>query len=141
MASNVDRHRQAHEAFNRRDWEGARRLMADTVSYTDQARGQPLKSPDEIVAWQQAWVTAFSDAEIGDADYIDAGEWTVCHFMGRGTNDGPLGPLPASGRRAAVPMAEILHWNESGQVTEGATFYDRLSMLIQLGYAQEPPTA
>ncbi|HWO71200.1 MAG TPA: ester cyclase [Actinomycetota bacterium] len=78
---------------------------------------------------------------IGEADRIDAGEWTVCHFMGRGTNDGPLGPLPANGRPASVPMAEILHWNEGGQITEGATFYDRLSMLIQLGYAEEPPTA
>lgn len=141
MASaNVEAHRRAHEAFNRRDWDGMRTLLAEDVSYTDQARGQTLKTSQEFLDWSRAWATAFSDAEIANADYIDGGEWTVAHYMGRGTNDGPLGPMPATGRRASVPMAEICHWRE-GTIIEGAAFYDQLSMLVQLGHAEAPPSA
>ncbi len=141
MASNVQAHREAHNAFNRRDWDATIRLCADTISYTDQARGVTVKSPEEFKDWLSAWAQAFSDGQIANADYIDAGDWTVAHYMGRGTNDGPLGPLPATGRRASVPMCEILHWNEEGKIAEGATFYDQLSILVQLGHAEPPPTA
>lgn len=140
MASNVERHREAQEAFNRRDWEAMRKLLADTVSFTDQARQQTLKSADEYVAWGKDWVAAFSDGQITDADFIDGGEWTVCHLMGRCTNEGPLGPLPSTGRRASLPMCEIFHWNEEGKVFQGASFYDQLSLLVQLGHAEPPST-
>ncbi len=35
MASSVEIHRAAHDAFNERDWERMRSLMAETIAYSD----------------------------------------------------------------------------------------------------------
>ncbi len=58
--------------------------------------------------------------------------------MGRGTNDGPMGPAPATGRRASVPFVDIQTFDAKGRVIRGETYFDMLSFLVQLGLAQAP---
>ena len=41
-------------------------------------------------------------------ELTDAGDTVVAEFTGRGVNDGPLGPLPASGKQMNHPFCEIL---------------------------------
>jgi ketosteroid isomerase-like protein len=89
--------------------------------------------------YSKAWADAFSDASITDTVYHDAGDTVVAEFVGRGTNDGPLGPLPATGRTVALPYCEIYHFDADGKVAGGRAYFDQLGLLVQLGLAEAPP--
>ena len=141
MESSVEIHRIAHEAFNGRDWERMRSLLAETVSYDDRPRSLQIRSVEDFIAWLQEWVTGMSDARVTAPEYIDAGEYSICRFTGQGTNDGPMGSMQATtSKRMDMPFCEILRV-ESGRITGGDIYYDRLTMLTQLGLAEVPVPA
>ncbi|MGH3731386.1 MAG: ester cyclase [Micromonosporaceae bacterium] len=136
--SNVDTHRAAHEAFNRRDLEGAARPLRNDAVYTDHPRGLSVKGPQEFVDWMQGWVTTMSNAQVTEVRYIDGGDHSVAIFRGRGVNDGPLGTLPPSGRELDMPFCEVFRYDPDGGVISGEVFYDQATLLTQLGH-MEPP--
>ena len=83
-------------------------------------------------------MAAFSDARVTDARVIDGGDATVLLFTGTGTNDGPLGSLPATGRTVNLSFCEVRYWDADGKTTRGESYYDQVGMLVQLGHMQPP---
>jgi len=140
MPSSVDIHKAAHDAFNRRDWERTAELTADDMSFVDHARGLSMAGRDEFLAWAQEWTGGMSDARVDDPQYLDAGTHSICRFTGTGTNDGPLGPVNATGRRLAVDFCEIVEVAD-GRIVGGHMYYDMLTMLAQLGVIEAPAPA
>jgi hypothetical protein len=140
MGSNVGTHRAAHEAYNARDWDGAIRGLSPDFSYTDHAQGVTVKSAQEFQGWLRDWTASISNAQIADTTYYDAGDTTVCVFTGKGTNDGPIGPFPASGQRVTLPTCEIITWDSDGMAVSGEVFYDQMGLLVQTGHMEPPPT-
>ena len=138
--SNTDNHRAAHEAFTSQGAVAAGSSFADDATYFDAARGLHVKGKDEVVSFLTGWKTAFSDAAVTEATYLDTGEWSIARFQARGTNDGPLGTLPATGRRIDMPFCELIHW-QNGKAVDGALYYDTGTMMVQLGHMEPPPTA
>lgn len=136
---NVETHRAAHDAFNRRAFDEAARPMREDAIYTDHPRNHSVKGPLEFTDWMQGWMTAMSDARISDPHYIDGGDYTVCMFHGQGTNDGQMGPLQATGRRMDLPMCEVLRYDAQGKITAGEIFYDAATMMVQFGLAEPMP--
>ena len=67
-----------------------------------------------------------------DARYTDAGDSVVARFTARGTNDGPLGPFPATGKEWTLPICEMWHFDADGRVVGGEIYYDQVSLLTQL---------
>lgn len=141
MGSAADRHRETHDAFNRRDWDATREMAAVDLVYEDRGRGMTLKGQDEFLGWLKEWATGMSDARPDEPTYIDGGDYSVSLFKGRGTHDGQLGPLPASGRRLDLPFCEVLHWTSDGKMDRGEIYYDQMSMMVQLGAMEPPPVA
>lgn len=138
--NNVDKHRSAHEAFNRRDWAALAQHFASDAQYTDHARGVVLKGPQDFVDYLRAtWVAAFSDVAVTEVDYLDAGSHVVAHFTEIGMNDGEFGPMPRTGRRISVPTCEIIEFNEEGRIIRGSVYYDQVTILVQLGHMEVPP--
>lgn len=137
--TNVDTHRAAHADFNGRDWDKAVQHFRDDVEYTDHPRNITTKGTVELVDWLKGWVEAFSDAQVMDVHYIDGGDYTVATFHGRGTNDGAMGPLQATGRRMDLPYCEVLRYDSEGRVVTGEMYYDSMTMLVQLGVMERPP--
>ena len=137
--ANSDIHRELHDLFNRRDFEGLRgRIRADAV-YIDHPRAISVKGPDEFVSWLEGWSTAMSDARCDDGRYLDAGDTSVAQFVGRGRNDGQLGPFPPSNNQLAFDLCEVLTYDADGIVTGGELYYDQMTILTQMGVA--PPTS
>ena len=96
---NVKIHRAGHEAFNRRDFRALVEEYAETISWTDHARGITFGTPQEFEdEFLEGWIRASSDCQVTDARYADAGDMVVARFTCRGTNDGPFGPFPATGK-------------------------------------------
>jgi len=134
-----DMHRELHRLFNERKWAEMREHFAADLAYEDLPRQLTTKSADEFVDYlQQGWATSFSDAAIGSPEYSEGRDLSVAVFHGRGTNDGPLGELPPTGRSMDLVLTEILRWGTDGKVTGGQLNYDQLTMLTQLGHAAGP---
>ena len=141
-ASNLDRYRAGHEAFNRRDFEAMTERYADRIAWTDRARGLTFSTPQEFRDdFLAGWVEASSDIRITDARYLDAGGTVLCTFTVTGTHDGPLGPFPATGREFALPLCELWHFDAAGRVVGGDLYYDQVSLLMQLGLMPQPSSA
>jgi len=142
MASkNVETFRAAHQAFNKRDFEAVVNAIDEDVIYRDRARDVTFRGRAGFQEFMRGWVAAFSNAEISEATYIDGGDTVVAQFTGRGVSDGPLGPLPATGKPVTFHFCEIVRFNDDGQVVSGDAYYDQLSILVQLGHAQAPQKA
>ncbi len=136
--SNVDTHRQLQELFNRRDLDAFDAQVQADLTYTDMSRGLTMKSLDDFKSWLGEWISAFSDATVGNPVYLDGGDFTVATFQARGTNDGQLGTFAATGRRMDVPFCEIFRYNADGKVESGEIYYDQLSIMTQLGHIEVP---
>ena len=142
MASrNVETFRAAHQAFNRRDFDAVVATMAEDITYQDRARNLTFRGRTGFKEFMQGWVTTFSNAEVFEPQYIDAGDVVIAEFVGRGVNDGPLGPLPATGKQVNFPLCEVMRFNNKGQIVSGAAYYDQLSIMVQLGHAQAAQSA
>ena len=134
---NVQAALSVYDAFNRRDFDAAVAPALETVRWTDQARGITFKSRDEVRdQLLKGWAGAFSDGQITEPNAYDAGDTVIVTFIGRGTNDGPLGPLEPTGRRASVSFCDVIHFDQAGRIIAGDTYYDQLTLLTQLGHAE-----
>jgi steroid delta-isomerase-like uncharacterized protein len=127
------------EAFNRRDLDAQVSGYADTFTMTDHARGITVRSKEEVKAWMAQWIAASSDAKVRVVEVIDAGDIVVSVLAMDGTNDGPMGPMPASGRRFSTQGVQILHFDPEGRIVAHDNFFDQLSLMVQLGFAEAPP--
>ena len=143
MASrNEDTYRAGHEAFNERDFAVMTSRYADTITWTDHAQGRTFRTPQEFRDdFLANWVQASSDIRITEPRYTDAGETVVSRFTVVGTQDGPLGPVPATGKRFSLALCEMWHFDPSGRVVGGDLYYDQLTLLIQLGVMPQPSVA
>jgi steroid delta-isomerase-like uncharacterized protein len=135
MASrNVETYRAGHAAFNQRNFEAMTKQYAESITWTDHPHGRTFRTPQQFKDdFLTGWVRSSSDLQITDPRYIDAGQTVVCTFTGRGTQDGPLGPFPATGGEFALPLCEMWHFDPDGRVVGGDLYYDQLSLLAQLG--------
>jgi steroid delta-isomerase-like uncharacterized protein len=140
-SKNVETMRSAHQSWNRRDFDATVSAMLPSASYNDRARGVLLKSRDEFKNFVIGWAKAFPDAKITQATYLDAGDTVIAQFTAEGTNTGPFGTLPATGRKMTLPFCEICRFDSSGRVTAGDIYYDQLSILTQLGHLKQSVAA
>ncbi len=127
------------DAFNRRDLDAQVSGYADSFAMTDHARGMTVRSRDDVKAWMAEWIGASSDATVKVVEVIDAGDVVVSVLEMEGTNDGPLGPMSASGRRFST--RGTLHFDASGKIAAHDNYFDQLSLLTQLGFAPQPSPA
>jgi hypothetical protein len=134
--SNIDSHRRSTDMFNSRDWDGFAADLAENCELVDQARNVTVKGRQQFIELEQGWVAAFSDGRVSSPRYFDAGSATVMVFTGVGHNDGPLGPLPATGREVSLPFCEIREYDADGKVVRAEWYYNELSLLSQLGHVQ-----
>ena len=143
MASrNVETHRAGHEAFNQRDFEAMTRHYADSITWTDHAKGRTFSTPQEFrTDFLAGWLELSSDVRVTDARYLEAAATVVSTFTAEGTHDGSLGPFPATGREFALPLCEMWHFEASGRVVGGDLYYDQVSLLRQVGLMPQPSGA
>lgn len=142
MASkNVETLRNAHQAWNRRDFDGVLRNIAENYLYQDHPTGRTVRGRDGFRGYLENWARAMSDGQIIKAEYIDAGDVVITQFTAEGTNDGPFSGLPPTNRRVSFPFCEIVRFDKQGNMAGGAAYYDLYSVLTQLGHVKPLATA
>ena len=142
MASkNVETLRAAHESWNRRDFDGLLRNVADNVTYADRARGSTMNNKQMFREFVEAWAEAFPNGRIVNPQYIDAGNIVIAQFTMEGANEGSMMGMKPTGRRASVSFCEIVNYDKNGMAVSGNLYYDQYNLLTQLGHIKPIATA
>jgi steroid delta-isomerase-like uncharacterized protein len=138
-ASNLDSALQVYDAFNRRDLDAAVSVFADDGVLNEMGgQGRRLEGREAIKGYFSAFVAASSDWKATVVNAYESENVVVVQAVASGTNDGPLGPFPPTGRQATLPFCEIWEFNSQGQAIRNDEYYDQLSILAQLGHVQPP---
>lgn len=127
------------EATNAADWEALAEIVAaDFTRHSAATVGPPVTSRDEFVQLQESFLVSFPDQRVTMEQLIAEGDYVAGRATYAGTQTGPMGEFPATGRRAEAPFLAIFRI-EAGQVAELWVEWDNLAMLMQLGLFPSPP--
>jgi steroid delta-isomerase-like uncharacterized protein len=138
MTNNSEIVRAWSDLYNSREWDKWLSMVSPDIEFIDLAQGVTAKGRDEMLAYGKGWSDAFSDAAYQEHRLRDCDGVVVFQFVGAGLNDGAFGPFPATGKRAAFPVTNVVELDGEGRIARVEQLYDRLSILTQLGHIQLP---
>ncbi len=128
------------EAFNDRDWNRFRALLAPNAVYDEVATGRRFTGPDDIIDACEGWLATMSDANGTISNTLVSGNTVVIEVTWSGTHDGPLesplGSTPASGNTIETRGPQLITISEGG-ITEVRQYFDMLAMLGAMGALPE----
>ncbi|MBE7418287.1 MAG: ester cyclase [Ideonella sp.] len=138
MAYDIERNkgvvRAFAEAINRRDWDALDSLVAaDFVRHSNAAPG--VCSRDDLKRYLRSEFTIFPDAYESVEDLIAERDRVAVRHSFRGTQTGPMGRNPPSGKQMTADYLAIYRLAD-GTIAEAWVEWDNLSGLVQLGHAR-----
>ena len=98
---------------------------------------QELHGTDEFFAFLEEFVVAVPDYQDSLTQMIAQGDRVAYVSTMTGTQTGPLGQLPASGKSFTL-VNIIIQRLENGKVAETWVSWDNVAFLSQLGFMPEP---
>jgi steroid delta-isomerase-like uncharacterized protein len=123
------------EAINAKDWARLRSVLAPEFRRHSVAAGEPgVRSTEELIAFLAAEYATFPDAHETLLDLVAEGEKVAARHLFRGTQLGPMGQLPPSGKVLEATYLAIYRL-ENGRITEAWAEWDNLAGLKQLGHS------
>jgi steroid delta-isomerase-like uncharacterized protein len=122
------------ELFSTGDERAADQLMSADVVFHGATPNGPLEGRDAFKGFLAAYRRAFPDAHSTVEAQVAEGDTVVTRWRARGTHDGPLGPIPATGREFETHGITIERI-EDGRIAEVWVARDELGLLRQLGVA------
>ena len=126
------------EAINAHAWDRLDALVAPGVVRHSRAAGSAqVRSINELREFLRAELETFPDAHESIADLIAEGDRVAARMSFSGTQNGPLGPYPATGKRLTSEYLAIYRL-EGGMIVEIWAEWDNLTSLIQLGHFTPP---
>ena len=131
--------REAFDALVAGDYDRARELMAeDYVRHCQATEVTEMRSLEELFQFLEADKATFPDGK-GSLDMLVA-EGNLVALWGRweGTQAGPMGPFPPSGKPMSLDFAGV-HRIEDGKIVETWVTWDNLTSLTQLGHFPPKP--
>lgn len=130
--------RQYVDAFAARDGKACAECFAKDGTYSDPGTPKPIP-PQAIAELFDELFVAFPDAKTETVALDPISEMTaVWRWVIRGTNARPFRGAPATGRPIEVHGCEFIDAHD-GLIRSVVGYYDRLSLLAQLGMVPAPP--
>ena len=141
---NRDIFRKQLDAYVKGDWVTYKSLLTADAVYDEEATQRVVKGPDEIVKLAQSWRSAFPDLKATIKDTVVAGDAIVAELDWEGTHkgtlQGPMGSIPASGLRGKVAAVQVVRFDNS-KIREVRHYFDLMTVLAQIGAAPKPAAA
>jgi steroid delta-isomerase-like uncharacterized protein len=133
---NIAMIKQVYDCFNRRDWEGLVRLCRKEVEWNDVPARAKFSGPEGVTEFMKNWAGAFPDGKVEVTRVLASNDFGLAECRFSGTNQGelrgPMGNLPASGRRGEMSFCEVFEF-KNGKVLRTHTYPDYMSMMSDLG--------
>jgi steroid delta-isomerase-like uncharacterized protein len=125
---------------NEHDLEGVLGTFGDTARYDDEPWGEHYNGRDGVRQFYEQMMKALPDLEIVVQRRHVAEDAVVVEVMIRGTHLGRWRGLPATGRRVDLPLCGIYTFDADDRLAGERIYYDRGTVLRQLGVFHEPPS-
>ena len=125
-----------NDAFNAHKVADMMAVMADDVVESDLADDKDHAGKAEVQKGTEMFVKAFPDGKVEAKEIWAAGDYVVMIARFTGTNDGPLGPMPKTGKKVDVELAEISQLKD-GKIVKMWRFRDNMSFAQQLGLIKD----
>jgi steroid delta-isomerase-like uncharacterized protein len=140
LEANKDLVRQFAEVTNAADWEAlAAMVTEDLTRHSTATAGPPVTSREEFIQLQKSFQASFPNQRITVQQLVAEGDRVAILGTYSGTNTGPMGDIPATGKSIESPFLGIFRI-ESGKVAELWVEWDNLAFLAQLGLYPPPPS-
>ncbi len=128
-------------AINARDLAALDTLVApDVVRRSPSTPGVTVNSLEELKAFLRQDLAAVPDNVQTIQTLVAEGDWVAIWATYAGTQTGPLGPFPASGKRVDLEFSAMLRI-ENGRIADIRVVWDNVAMLTQLGHMTPPGAA
>jgi predicted ester cyclase len=122
------------EAVNTRDYDRLDEIIApDFVRHCQATPDVHVRSCDEMKQFLQQDLKVFPDSRISLEMIIAEGNMVAGYFTLSGTQQGAIGPFPATGQEVEVGYLSIMRL-EDGKIVEMWVEWDNLAILGQLGH-------
>jgi steroid delta-isomerase-like uncharacterized protein len=116
-------------------WNSGKMETADDIiapDYTDHRPVGEAKGPAALKQFATAFRSTFPDLHFTLEDQLAEREKAVVRWTFTGTHKGELLGIAATGKQVTLQGATILHFS-AGKITETWVFWDRMSLMEQLG--------
>jgi len=121
------------EAFNTGDWDRLKKCLSSNVVYEDIPSRRQLQGVGRFVEEYQTWKSAAPDCKGTVLRTFVSGDTVIVEVNWRGTNTGPLGAQPPTGKVWDINGCQVITI-ENDKVKELHQYYDMFSLLQQLGH-------
>lgn len=129
------------EAINARRLNDLDRWVApNVVRHSGATPGVQVRSLADFKVFLEADFAAVPDSVMEVHRAFSDGEYVALQGRYSGTQSGPMGPFPATGRPFELAYIGILRF-EAGRVAEMWIEWDNLGVLAQLGHLEPPAPA
>ncbi len=136
LEANKELFRQYVEAYNSTDLDRLDELMAPDFARHSQAATE-VNSLEEFKADLRQASEAFPDAHMEMHMLVAEGDKVAAYGTWTGTQEGPWGPFPATGKQAELKFFYLFRVEE-GKLAEMWTEWDNIGFLTQLGHLSPP---
>lgn len=133
LETNKELIRRFTDVTNSADWGRLAELVAENFQrHSAATQGPKVSSRDDFIQLQQSFLTSFPDQEVKIQQLVAEGDYVAMRAIYSGTQSGPLGSFPATGRKVEAPFLGVFRV-EDGLIVELWVEWDNLAMLSQLG--------
>jgi steroid delta-isomerase-like uncharacterized protein len=123
---------------NAHDLEGVLSTFGDTARYDDEPWDEHFEGSDGVRAFYTQLMRALPDLQIEIKKRHVSDDAIVLEVIIRGTQLGAWRGLPPTGRRVELPLCGVYTFDANDRLAGEKIYYDRGTVLRQLGVFHEP---
>jgi steroid delta-isomerase-like uncharacterized protein len=120
------------EIFSHGDFSVADEIISPDYVGHDPATPEPIRGPEGVKEQAAGYRAAFSDLALTIDHQVAEGEYVVTRWTARGTHDGELFGIPATGRSVTTTGISVERVVD-GKIVEDNTVWDALGLMQQIG--------
>lgn len=123
---------------NEHHLEGVLSTFGKNANYEDEAWGDRYAGRDGVRLYYERLMAALPDLEIKILQEHVTDDNVLLEVLICGTHLGAWRGLPATGRRVEIPLCGVYTFDDDDRLAGERIYYDRASVLHQLGVFREP---
>jgi steroid delta-isomerase-like uncharacterized protein len=123
---------------NAHDLEGVLGTFGQDARYDDEPWNEHYKNIDGVRTFYSQLMTALPDLQIDIQRRHVTDDAILVEVIIRGTQLGSWRGLPATGRRVEIPLCGVYTFDVDDRLAGEKIYYDRATVLRQLGVFREP---
>ncbi len=120
------------DLWNTGNPEVAKQLYSESAERQDPNKPEPARGTQQIVRYVAEVRTGFPDFKLEIKQRVAEGNRIVTQWTCTGTHQGEFQGIPPTGKRISITGLALVRI-EDGKVVDERVYFDRLTMLEQLG--------